>query len=967
MRRETAASLKDGPEVLTLYRGGPVRGDAVPVTRDINVAKRYAERNGGELHTFQVHRDDVLADVSKFLGGRRGFDESELLVYRETLEGPPGQPKPSKVDPATTPGGKSPELDGEAAVRAEVPLEETLRGSLKITPDQRATLNRLIMEGDDVAVAKMLQTDFNLDTINWSNIESADDIRKLITVTSNVLADHIDDVKGGVQSHTYTKRLGNLVGLTGEQAHKLFKDLTGDKGIAVRFHAAQRTMLASAKEVFRLRDIAKAAPGDLAKKAAFFRQLELHAALQSEIKGAQTEIARALNGMAIIKQEAADGFHEFDALLRSMGKGGKTGAELEKWADDILDAKSLEELNAKIRVATNAERFTNAFVEYVINGMLSSPKTHLINFTSNVLNTFVYSADRAIASGARRILFNDQAAWREAKIDIVRKFSSLDEALKLARQAWKDGAPVSDKRQRVEFMTRRAIQMETAGLSGGRLALAHTVNAAGSVIRVPGRLLITGDEFFKAINRNSEIAVLSYREADRLATEAGLKIGTPKYETFVEKAMKTLSDPTTMTPTARNIRTAAIEKSRMVTFQESSKTQGGQKLESAINANPYIKLLIAPFYRTPMNILRQSVIDRTPLGLLIKSQRDIAFGRTGNPRERAEVMARMGSGIAAMTGMWAFTGNGDDAPIQIIGKQAYDSSTKAAGVLDYSIRFGDRWFQFNRLEPLGLWVGMVADARTMVDHAGDDEKTFAFLQGALAGFYRGIVSKTWAQTMANLLDLLEGASSGEPAAVQRALARFTSGEFGKLIPQVIKSVGKVALDDDERFAKESWTFLDALSAQLPVLNRNVPNRHDTIGRPITWANSAASILNPFAVSDNPSTPLDKELFRLNFTVRAMPKSLGSGLIDLTAEEYSKMTGLVGTLPVSRGRNLEDTLTAVVLDPEYATWTDERKVHVLKKYIEAARGAARATLLVDPKMTERFKKAKITDLSALLSD
>lgn len=850
--------------------------------------------------------------------------------------------------------------EGDEVVLAEKDLLDDLRSGLKVTPEIRAKLNDLLMAGDDEAAAEVISKDFNFDTIDWSKIESADDISKLIRGTSEIIAEHIDEVKGGVQSHETTKRLANLVGVTGEQVHELFKDVRGDKGITARFHAAQRTLLASAKEVFRLRDLAKANPADLAAKAAVMRQLELHAALQAEIKGAQTEIARALNGMAIIKAEAADGFREFDMLNRTFGGKGGSPKSFNKMLDDLLDAKSLDDLNAKIRDLSRAERIRNVFVEYVINAMLSSPKTHIINFTSNVLNTFLYSGDRLIGGAYRRVAHGDKAAWREAKTDLLRKFSSLDEAFKLAKQAWKDGAPVSDKRQRLEFQTRKAIAMD------GDSWLASAVNTLGNVVRIPGRLLITGDEFFKTINRNAEISVLAFRKADELATKQGLEIGTDAYEKFVTKAMRQLSDPGTMTPTAREIRSQAIEKSRLTTFQESPMTGAGQKMESLINHNAFVKLVVAPFFRTPMNILRQGIIDRTPLGLILKETRETALH--GSPREQAEVIARMTSGVAAMAAFWAFTDSKDGAGgnVQIIGKVPYDSSAKAAGVLDYSIRFGDKWYQFNRLDPVGMWLGMVADARTHADHATDDEKTYALMQGAMAGFLNNVTNKTWAKSLADIYDFIEGLSTGEPAATDRAVAQFWGNQAGKLIPQLAKSAGNVALEGDERVARESWTFFDALNAQLPVLSRDVPPRHDALGRPITWDNSAASLVNPFAISDNPTSPIEKELMRLSITLRAMPKNLGGGLMDLTAEEYSKMTGLVGSLQISREGNLEATLNKLVSDPDYSEWTDERKALHIKKYIEAARTAARLTMLKDPAMQKRFKDAKLTEISAFFS-
>ncbi|MEW5249908.1 hypothetical protein [Microbulbifer discodermiae] len=847
-------------------------------------------------------------------------------------------------------------VEAEAEQAAPVTLRESLRDSLTLTPAQARRFNDLIDAGDEAGATKALEEDFNLDTINWDNIDNASALKTLLDTTSEVLADHIKLTKGGVQSHVQTKRLANLVGTSGEQVHELFKDVRGDVGIAARMHAAQRVMLASVRELDRLRQVAKANPGDLQARASFMQQVQLHGALQAQVKGAQTEIARALNAMKLMKNEASEGFKEFDDLSRALGT--KNPKDFNKYMDDLLDGKSLEDINEAVRQASRGERLKNIFVEYIINAMLSSPKTHIVNAVSNTLNTFIYTGDRLLA-GTGRALRGDPRGLREAKIDLMRKVSSLGEAFKLARQAWKDGAPVSDKRQRIEFQTRQAISMDGEG------ALAATVNALGHIIRTPGRMLITGDEFFKAINRNAELSVQAYRKADELARKQGLEAGTRKYERFVDRTMHRLLDPANQAPMARDIRRGAVEKSRLVSFQETPKTDFGAAMEKMINTNTFVKLLIAPFFRTPMNILRQGIIDRTPLGLIVKEHRELVMN--GSPAERAEALTRMTTGVAAMAGFMAFTGTELDSPIQVVGKVPYESSEKATGVLDYSIRIGAEWYQFNRLDPLGMWLGMVADAKMHAEHSTDEEQTFALMQGALAGFFNNVTNKTWAKSMSDLFELFEGFSSNKPAAVDRALAKFSAGEFGKLIPQLFKSTGRALADGEESFAREAWTFTDALNAQLPVLNRDVPRRHDAIGRLVSWENAKWAIVNPFAVSPAAESPLDKELARLDFDIRPMRKALAGGQLQLTAAEYSEMTGLVGKVRLGNHRNLEDFLGALVETPRYREANDAMRVFMMKKVINQARRAAAMQFIAKPENLERFREIKHDQFAKLIGD
>lgn len=820
---------------------------------------------------------------------------------------------------------------------------QSLRESLELNPEQLRAFKEAVEAGDEEGASKVLK-DFNEDTFDWDSIESGDDIKRIFSVTEEMFAKNIDDVKGGVQSNARTKMLANLVGSSAEEVSRLFRDVRGDKGIAARFYAAQRINLASAKRLIELGNHAKKtkAPAD---EAAFLRQLQIHAAIQAEVKGAQTEIARALQAMNILKQDAAENFKEFEELRRTFGGNSNTARQFERFMDHILGARDAADLNARVRM-TPWERAKNVFIEYTINAMLSSAKTHVINLTSNVLNTFVYTGDRALGGVIRRLTAGDKAALREARIDLVRKFSSLDEAWKLAKQAWKDGAPVVDKRQRIEFQTRRAIAMEGSGW------IAKTVNLLGDFIRIPGRALITGDEFFKAINRNSEMSVLAFRQADREATESGLEYGSKKYESAVEKRMKQLLDPNSTSKDSRRIQAEAIEKSRRVTFQESPRTSFGAASERWVNSNRFVKLIIAPFFRTPMNILRQGLFDRTPLSLTLQETREIL--RHGDPRAKAEVIARMTTGMAAMSTFYMFVGDNEQGNFEVVGKIPWDSSKKASNVRDYSIRIGDRWYQFNRLEPMGMWLGMIADMKTHAK-AGNDEGTFAAGQAAFAAFMNNVTNKTWMQSLSDFQDMARGISTGKTATAERAINRFIGGEFGKLVPQLFKSTGRAVesgFTGEDPTAREAWTVMDQINSQLPVLNKDLPPQHDVLGRVERYEGGFKEIANPWAQSGREPNVIDDELWRLNFTMRPMRKSIGGGKLELTAEEYSELTGLVNDT------GLEDILETMITGDGWDNLRDGQKIALIKEQVSEARRRARVLFLSKGDRLKRFTQADV---------
>lgn len=897
--------------------------------------------------------------------------EPEPEPTPEATQGTPEAPAARPDDTASAPEASAADTVSAPEATASAPqvspesassvFKRTLRDSMEMSPEATARMNKALLEGDEDGVTALLQTDFNDAKIDFDNMDDPESIKEILNATAEVFAEQIDQVKGGVQTHQQTKSLANLVGATGDQVQALFKDVRGDKGIAARMLAGKRTMLASARELMRLRTVAKANPGDAAARAAFIKQVHMHSAIQAHIKGAQAEIARAMNAMKIIADEAPTGFKEFDETIRGITAGAdvKGGVDFEKYMDDLLDGKSLEEINAKVREMSTKERVSAVFGEYVINAMLSSPKTHVLNFTSNALNTIIYSVDRAI-SGVGRAAMGDMRGLREAKIDMARKVSLIGEASRMARKAFREGAPLTDKRQRLELQTRKAIQ------SNGKGMLADAINLMGATVRLPGRFLVGGDEFFKVINNGSEIMVQAYRAADELAEKAKLDYGTPEYEDFVTAKVKELADPENATQAARDIRSKAIEQARLATFQESPRTEVAPKMEALLNSNIFAKLIIAPFFRTPMNILRQGVLDRSPLGFVLKDTR--AKLANGTRAEQAEIIARMSTAPGFVLALAPFIGTDEDSPIQITGKVAYDSSKKVAGIQDYSIKIGGDWYQYNRLDPVGMWIGMVADGIQFAQDS-DEEGAFLYLQAASVGFIRNSFDKTWARSLTEIIDGLDQIAQGGEASAKRAGAQLVSSNLGKMIPRIAVSaadIGNAVMGDQEKEAYETWSFMEKMTRSLPGDDKDLAPKHDVLGRPMTRRNNISDSFSPFAHSEGVAGIVESEFFRLNMTIRPLAKTLSNGQINLTASDYSKLTGLVGTVPVLGRRNLAETLEYVMEGEKYQAANDSMKAYIVRQYVNVARKSARLKFLSDPKMSEKYKEARMAEITDLFA-
>ena len=237
----------------------------------------------------------------------------------------------------------------------------------------------------------------------------------------------------------------------------------------------------------------------------------------------------------------------------------------------------------------------------------------------------------------------------------------------------------------------------------------------------------------------------------------------------------------------------------------------------------------------------------------------------------------------------------------------------------------------------------------------DDDKTFAFGQAALGAFIKNVSDKTWAKSLTDIVEMTASVSDSNPGSSQRAMSKFISGELGKLIPQIVKSAGKeidaIVVGEDPT-AREAWTVLDGLSAQLPILNRSLPDRHDPLGRVIGREAGPLAVINPFSTSKTITNELDKELFRLSFTMRPMARSLAAGSVQLTGKEYSTLTGLLSKT------GLVEILTTFVTSEGWHSLTDPMKVSLLKRQISIARKTAIELFTATPEIRKRLTTAQL---------
>jgi hypothetical protein len=241
----------------------------------------------------------------------------------------------------------------------------------------------------------------------------------------------------------------------------------------------------------------------------------------------------------------------------------------------------------------------------------------------------------------------------------------------------------------------------------------------GSAIRMPGRFIAAIHSFFRTTNYSAYRAGGAYRAAVQAAEQAradGRAFSSSDFDAATSNAWLNPSDAQ-----MEAYRHEATETSLM--GHAGKFTENLQKLTNTEVNLPVVggvRLLkfVDPFVHISSNILKQTVIERTPLGILSSELRADLSGKNGTIAQDT-AMARMlvGSALSITFGGLAaegyVTGSGPSDPHEAaMWREVYQP---------HSVRVGDIWYQVNRLGPMGMLLGIAADLYAVSHDAAEGD------------------------------------------------------------------------------------------------------------------------------------------------------------------------------------------------------------------------------------------------------
>ena len=651
--------------------------------------------------------------------------------------------------------------------------------------------------------------------------------------------------------------------------------------------------------------------------------------------------------------------------------------------------------------------------EYYKNSLMWGPRTLTINALGTGLSNVWKNFERSIGGWV-----SADEATRRAVANKWGETASFMDAWKFLLNAWETGdqfigdagsAFVENSKSSIGSITGDNVQkvLRNVEISDG---MKDAIDMFGNIIRFPNRFNTSIDQFYKFVQYKgralSELKLKAYdlgiRDPEKVAEyvhdtfealvtrsnrnfsegalfkEAQEVFKDQKFETPAERQKAiadyvrtektnklnkareagliegSLDDDAALKELTKNWIDPNIKAAEEVTFS-GQLGDVGQKVQNLVTAMPG-GFLIAPFVRTPTNILKfsydrisapaRAVIDRARASdawaklepeyrQRIDALRDGLKGSEeyrktileqlnarkpdGSPDRiaRAEARGKVAMGTALNASLFYAIHNFADnitggGPSDYKQKQAW----LASGKLPYSIKFGDTWVSYQRLDPLATVIGIYADYKDLSEDnkisAANSDDLDKLMAVTFELGVRNVTDKSYLAGVNKILKMLAG--EGTPGKV-------LGGVAGGFIPNIIPQGASITGD---QHMKEARSFADVVLKRIPGMD--VDLKRNPLGEPVViqqfeGAAGVLNPLNPLAWGFDKDDKVAKELANVAHGF-SPPSTKIAGVIELTdfigangRSAYDRMLDLQSKV-VLNGMTQRQALTKLINDKRY---------------------------------------------------
>lgn len=836
----------------------------------------------GRLPTWQDFMDNAL-----LLGGMKAatsIAKGMRNVYAETGL------TPEKVLADAT---KNPEIAKELADRAlpkqyePMALEQRIQAA--IDADPRPEMIRQNLAGANGVPPKLGQPPI-ADPVKYEYVNDNAVAKGILRQVTSMYEQEMRTQTRGVVPNKETAVQGMKMITDGVLSERIIGQAGNAAEIYARAHMLKGATNHAVAELAKIADIPKAALSTDLKIQAL-AALERVAMLKSELEGIGAEAGRSLQIFRAVKRDSSL-LGEAETLLKLAERKGNM-QDIAALALQLKDPAQLAEFARQYTKATTTEKVIEAFKAAILSG----PQTHLANIMGNTTKWLVEVPESAIAAtftAAQRAASGDPLTFAQFKARALAPIYGIQhgavDALTVAAQVARGRGEYLEKGD----VYRTAIEGKT-----------------GEVVRLPFKALQVQDALFRTVAERAEAHVMA---VDRAVKEGFHPSSAEFRQAVVQYTARPevgLSEKAGMEAIAR-VQQAGAE----AVFAQ----RLGPRMETLQRAMAgHWSQFIIPFVRTPTNLVSWAIQHVPGLNLVSGRWRE-DFAAGGERQARAVARVAIGAGLTAMAYSLAsdetFTGGGAFDPEQ-------RRTKAAAGWQPYSVKIGDSYYSYQRMEPVAKVLGIAADLFELQQAATDEKDKAKIATLTVLMFGNMTVSTTYLSGLSNAMNsLTDPARYGE---------NFLEQYSASLVPKIVGQTTAMA----DPYKREVDGVIDSIQAQLPILRQKLMPKRDVWGEPAQ--NDRWFAVMPVAKSQISEDKVKTEAVRLQLAIQDAPKFVTERgpfnpkdkRIELSAEQRDVFREVAG-------KNAMSILGPIVSAPDWDRIPDFAKAEIYKRVIEGTR-------------------------------
>jgi len=628
-----------------------------------------------------------------------------------------------------------------------------------------------------------------------------------------------------------------------------------------------------------------------------------------------------------------------------------------------------------------------------INGLLSGLGTQVINISSSTAFALTQPFTRLTAGaigGARRMVTGgDEGVYAgESIAGLAGYIQAIPEALHMFWMATRHG---TTRQQRITGeLDDLSGKLESRGSAAGLNAadygfegkLATGLTYWSRFVSVPGRILQSTDEAFKALGYRFEVNARAYREGEVLRRQLIADGVDPDMADAkkIERIQNIRSNP------PEDIDLAAMDFGKMLTF--SRELDGFPKtIQDAANSSVIAKTMM-PFVRTPTWLISEGT-QHSPFAVLSKQWRqDVAKGGA----ERDLAMAKFGMGSVAMIGLSSLaiegriTGSGPGnaqlrATYQRDGWRPYSIVLKS-GEWDEDFKLylsqfpgmepsigknGNLYVSFRGFEPLSAVLAMAADYTEYARYEDDDDEIAQVGLGALFGLYQYMGNSPFMQTLSGMVGAIGNQIPNPRQVMKDVINEITKSGTGYLIDgspggawssmqaQIERNVDGTRKDisahpDLPVGIKGFYEAFLRKRSRVPGLSADLEDRYNRWAEPEMEVDPSSPWLSNLGIrtSESKMKEVDRMLIALRMPLAMPPRAIekNGARVKLDTKQYNRMLTIYAQETIIGGKGVQDALVARAKDPAFSSLDLDKQQKIIKDLDDNFMERARNQLILE---------------------